>query len=550
MNILYYLLTYFLKEEKFKLIFIIIISFIINIFQINVLSYISANIINSIQSRNKSNVYIFYKYFVVISIIYIILYNLYKFLQNKLLTRLRQWIRKELIKSILIINNENYSEINFTKMNAPINRISAVIFQVLNNLISFLLPNITLLFIIFIYFFYKDYYLGLIFLIGNLLIIFYIIYNWNNMMEYNRDYEKHTNENESDLVEILNNIDKIIFRGEIQKEINSFSDKSNKTIEKSFIFYSKITGHTIVLNIIVLITIFILLLYLIQLYFNKSFDSTIFITFLTILLLYRDRIISIFQQLPDYIEFIGRSESVIDIFDNMDNNYLSTINKKYKNYNLPFDNIKFKNVNFRYKNSNNDIFKNLNLEINLNNKIIGITGLSGRGKSSFVKLIIKLYKFNGDIYIDNININNISGEYIRKNITYINQNSKLFDKTVMENLLYGSNINNDSYLLLNEIMKFKKINELFKNINISSNKKAGLNGENLSGGQRQIINIISGLISNSKIIILDEPTNALDIELKNDLINMIKHFLKYKKCIIIISHDKDIFNIFDEIIKI
>ena len=467
MNILYYLLNSFLKEEKIKLIFIILISFIINIFQINILSYISANIINSIQHKNKISVYMFYKYFIIISIIYIILYNLYKFLQNKLLTRLRQWIRKELIKSILVINNENFSEINFTKLNAPINRISAVIFQVLNNLISFLLPNVTLLFIIFLYFLYKNYYFGLIFLIGNILIVFYIMYYWNNMMEYNKDYEKHTNENESDLVEILNNIDKIIFRGEIKKEIESFSDKSDKTIEKSFIFYSKVTKYTIILNIIVLITVFILIFYLIQLYFNKSIDSTLFITFLTILLLYRDRTISTFQQLPDYIEFIGRSESVIDIFDNMDDDYLSTINKKYNNHNILFENIKFNNVNFKYKNSDNYIFNNLNLEINLNNKIIGITGLSGRGKSSFVKLIIKLYKFKGEIYIDNININNISGEYIRKNIVYINQNSKLFDKTVIENLFYGSNINNESYLLLDEIMKFKKINELFKNINIT-----------------------------------------------------------------------------------
>ena len=549
MNILYYLFLSFLKDEKFRIIFIILISFIINIFQINILSYISANIINCIQNKNENNVYIFYKYFIIISVIYIILYNIYKFLQNKLLTKLRQWIRKELIKAILIINNENYSEKNFTKMNAPINRISAVIFQVLNNLISFLLPNISLLLIIFIYFFYKNCYIGLIFLIGNLLVIFYLIYNWNDMMKYNKDYENYTTENESDLVEILNNIDKIIFRGEIKKEIDSFSNKSDKTVEKSFIFYSNVTKYTIIINIIILITVFILILYLIKLYFNKSFDSTLFITFLTILLLYRDRTISIFQQLPDYIEFIGRFNSVIDIFNNMDKDYLSIINKKYNNHNLVFNNIKFININFKYKNNTNYIFKNLNLEINLNNKIIGITGLSGRGKSSFVKLIIKIYKYEGEIYIDNININNISGEYIRKNIVYINQNSKLFDKTVMENLFYSSNINNDSYLLLNEIMKFKKINELFNNIDLTNNK-AGLNGENLSGGQRQMINIISGLISNSKIIILDEPTNALDIELKTDLIELIKYFKKYKKCIIIISHDKDIFNIFDEIIKI
>ena len=86
--------------------------------------------------------------------------------------------------------------------------------------------------------------------------------------------------------------------------------------------------------------------------------------------------------------------------------------------------------------------------------------------------------------------------------------------------------------------------------NIKLNETVGLGGEKLSGGQRQIINIINGLIMPSKITILDEPTNALDIELKRDVIGLIKYFKKYKKCIIIITHDKDLYEIFDEEIKI
>ena len=549
MNLINYLLNIFLKDEKNKFIFIILLSFVINIFQINILSYISANIINAIQKKNKTNVYIFLKYFIIISVIYIILYNIYKYFQNKLLTRLRQWIRTELVKSILLINNENFNEINFTKMNAPINRISAVIFQVLNNIISFLLPNITLLLIVFFYFIYKDYFIGLIFLIGNISIILYIYYNWNTMMKYNKDYENCTVKNESQLVEILNNIDKIIFRGQAINEIDNFSDGSNKTINKSFIFYSNISKNTTILNIIIFTTVIAVIIYLINLYFKNSISETLFITFFTILLLYKDRTISTIQQLPDYIEFIGRSDSVIDSFNNMDNNYLATLNKKYDNYNLEFNIIKFDNVNFKYKNDNKFIFKDFNLELNLNNKIIGIVGLSGKGKSTFVKLIIKSYKYDGQIFIDNININNISANYIRENIVYINQNSKLFDKIVIENLFYGNKINKNTYFLINEIMKFDKINELFKNIDLNT-KKAGLNGENLSGGQRQIINIISGLISDSKIIILDEPTNALDNNLKMDVIKMIEYFKRYKKCIIVISHDKDISSIFNQTIKI
>jgi ABC-type lipoprotein export system ATPase subunit len=98
-------------------------------------------------------------------------------------------------------------------------------------------------------------------------------------------------------------------------------------------------------------------------------------------------------------------------------------------------------------------------------------------------------------------------------------------------------------------MQYKKIGELFKNIDIY-NQQSGPLGENLSGGQRQIVNIIGGLINPSKILILDEPTNALDPELKRELIGLIKDFKKYKKCIIIITHDRDVHPLFDETVHI
>lgn len=102
---------------------------------------------------------------------------------------------------------------------------------------------------------------------------------------------------------------------------------------------------------------------------------------------------------------------------------------------------------------------------------------------------------------------------------------------------------------LNIILKYPKINQLYKNVDIH-NHSSGPLGENLSGGQRQIVNIIGGLINPSKILILDEPTNALDPELKEELIQLIRDFKQYKKCIIIITHDSAVHSIFDETIRL
>jgi len=370
------------------------------------------------------------------------------------------------------------------------------------------------------------------------------------MIEHNEEYEKYVGDNEAYLVEILNNIDKIIYRGQTDNEINIFSEKTDKTIKTAFKFYSNTNYHSIIMNIIVFIIIIACLWYLIKMIMSKQVSLTIFITFFTILLLYRDRSLTMIQQIPDFIEFLGRSDSVINHFKNMSTDYIELTNKNYNSTNLEFHKIKFENIYFKYKNGFSNVLNNFNKEIIIEDKIIGIVGLSGNGKSTFAKLIIKMYKPDkGSIYIDDQNIENIDGNYIRNNITYVNQNSKLFDRKIIENILYGCYDVDLCNKYLHIIMKYTKIKELYRNIDIHK-KNAGLLGENLSGGQRQVVNLIGGLVMPSPIVILDEPTNALDIELKKEIIQLIKDFKKYKKSIIIITHDKDVFPLFDETIQI
>jgi ATP-binding cassette subfamily F protein uup len=72
----------------------------------------------------------------------------------------------------------------------------------------------------------------------------------------------------------------------------------------------------------------------------------------------------------------------------------------------------------------------------------------------------------------------------------------------------------------------------------------------LSGGEKRRLQLTRLLMDSPNVLLLDEPTNALDIELKKEIIEVIKYFKRYKKCIIIISHDSDIYNTFDETIEI
>ena len=259
----------------------------------------------------------------------------------------------------------------------------------------------------------------------------------------------------------------------------------------------------------------------------------------------------VINQMPDFVEFIGRIDSVLEPFRELGEQYMKMdLEKKENRAAVDFNTIRFENVVFKYKSTDKIILNGVNMDLNIDNKIIGINGLSGNGKSTFAKLILKIYKpTSGDIYIDGRNIKDMDADYIRKNITYVSQNTKLFDIKVVENMLYGCGDINQCNIHLEEIMKYKKIKELYRNIDIH-NKKAGSLGENLSGGQRQIVNIISGLVNPSPILILDEPTNSIDIELKKELLGVIKDFKQYKKCIIIITHDRDVNYLFNETIRI
>jgi cobalt/nickel transport system ATP-binding protein len=75
-------------------------------------------------------------------------------------------------------------------------------------------------------------------------------------------------------------------------------------------------------------------------------------------------------------------------------------------------------------------------------------------------------------------------------------------------------------------------------------------GERWSGGERQLYNVVSGVINRGEILVLDEPTNGVDVELKSELLEVILEERKNKECIIIISHDKEVFPLFDETINV
>ncbi len=551
MNFVAYLATEFFKKKKWTALGIFMVSLLNSIVQTNGITHITSNIITFAQTRNQDKAYEFFKWFIFIVVIFIAIYWLWSYLQNQLMTEIRPWVREKIVSLILKTNNQKFSETNFSKLNSPINRIVDMYYFISHTVLDYMLPNLTYLLIVSIYFTFINPYYGLIFLIGNSILAIYWYFNVSSIMKSNDDYEKTIMKSDIHLIDLLNNIDKIIYRGQTDPEIQTFSGLSKMNIKKGQDYYNLSNYHITVMNTIIFAVVLVTIYMLLGLYFKKEMDITLFITSFTILLLYREKMSTMIETLPEFVDFIGRTENVLIHFQHVNDNYQQYKEKlNYKDNQLNFHKIQFENVTYKYGASATNVFENRNYFLKTEkNEIIGITGPSGNGKSTFIKLLLRMYECNsGKITIDNIDLKDIDPDYIRKEITYVNQNSKLFDRKVIDNMLYGCSNREICDHFLEQILKYPNITKLYRNTDIK-NKDAGLLGENLSGGQRQIVNMIGGLINPSKILVLDEPTNALDPQLKAEVLGLIKDFSKYKQAVIIITHDKDVFPLFTQQIQ-
>ena len=548
MNLVHFLLRNFAKEEWVNSLGMVISSILVTILQANGISRIISSLIYALQNHNQSETYQMFKYFVIASVAYIILYQIYKIFQNKLLTKLRQWIRQQLVNALLIINSNEFSEINFPKMTSPINRVSSTVFMTVNDWLTYILPNIVFLLVMSIYFLYTNRNIGITFILGNLLIIAYVYLTIPSMVDINSKYEHSVADTENYLQEILNNIEKIIYRGQSEEEMKEFADKTDKTIKDAYSFYSTTANHGTALSLITNSIIFVIIWMLISLYYKDKLPIVTLITFITILTLYRENMGTLIKQIPDTLEFIGRTQTVLKRFAVMDISYLSNPRSELPVVGLECKTIKFENVSFQYKNGAQPVLNHVSFEIRpYGGKIIGIRGKSGSGKSTLVKMLLKMNKpSSGKIYIDDKDIEQIRHDEVRKKITYVDQKGKMLERDVVSNMKYGCEIDEKCDEGIDKIMKKDKVNRMLNKV--MKNEGINVQGDKMSGGERQVANIIGGLIQSSSVLVLDEPTNAVDGDLKRDLLTLIEEYKKEKECIIIISHDKDVYPLFDETI--
>ncbi len=237
--------------------------------------------------------------------------------------------------------------------------------------------------------------------------------------------------------------------------------------------------------------------------------------------------------------------TVQDIIDTLSKPHEVKDVKNAKDLKLDKNNadIRFKDMSFHYGEDHNQdhgsgLMNDFNLYIPAGQKV-GLVGKSGAGKSTITSLLVRAYDVEGgEILIDGQNIANVTQDSLRKEVTVVTQDSYLFHRSVLDNILYGD-LDAD---MDDVILAAKRANayDFIQELEDNKGRKAfdahvGERGVKLSGGQKQRIGIARAILKDAPILILDEATSALDSESEQAIQNALEDIME-GKTVIAIAH--------------
>lgn len=531
------IIKYFINRKLLKiylLIFIIIIILII----LTLINNLYLKFIIDFVIENKSLELLYLSFIIFIGIT--ILKNSLDFFKNKIIININYDIFNKLyfnvIKHYMLLP---YEYLNSKSIGDKINRISDIniIKDSVIKIISSLVLNIFIIIIILLVILFINIRLFILLMIF-IVILTFLALIFNKLNKNNIKYYMHNNnEIDSFVYECLKNIESIkninLYKNIFDK-INDLN-KNNILINKKL--FNNINKESILKNSFIDFAYILIIFIIVLNYFTNNYYTVGDIVTLSVIFnVISNCINEIIIVLPELEYFYNASYRINEI--------LKFGKIEYKNNNILFNSneIKVNNLSISY---NNIDYINMNLNFIIkNNSFVFIKGSNGVGKSSFIKILKKyINNYDGDIYISNKNIKDISMEQLNYNIIYVSQKERLFNLTIEENIKINKcNLNNYNFILNITLVK-----DLINKLTLKDKFLIEEDSFNISGGEKQKIVLARALMNNFSILVLDEALSEVAIEDELTIIDNLKNYYK-DKTIIYISHNNKIENKFENII--
>ena len=534
---------------KGKLNFFILSNFIISTLELLSLGLIYS-IINLLVNKNSKikflnyelqddNIIIFtlvlISLFIIKNLILVFLYNW----QYSYSAKVQRYLSCSLLKKYILVKYQEFIKQNSTIYMRNVDTETTRFNSYLSSALSLFTESVILSFVL-IYLLYINFVSTLVILI--VFFIIFIIFYILTKKKFKAWGEKRlflSGQLIKGLIETFQNIKEIkIFNKEslfyerfkdIQKQTQNLSIKSN---------FIRILPRPL-LEIIAIIAIGLFLIYV----SSNNLEFLDFIPLLTIYLVSFVRILpSVNKILHSYQNIALNNPSILVLDEEVNIKHVSDLETQKTVY---ANKIEIKEMSFKYP-DNKSIFEKINFTFE-KNKIYGVFGKNGSGKTTLINLILNLLKpISGEInyYLDN---EKVLGKKIK--FGYVPQNIVMIDSSIKSNIALEYDEKN---IDKNKLKKCLNSSNLFKFISEFKDKEdtiVGENGAKLSGGQKQRIGIARSLFFNNNILILDEPSSALDKSNEKQFLDNLKE-LKREKIIIIISHNYDLKDYCDQIIQL
>lgn len=414
--------------------------------------------------------------------------------------------------------------------------------QIIGNFV----PDFTIATIMVFYLLYMNKSIGLVILTGYILCIIIELIAGRKLINLVSKKENFFNgELSENLQDSLDNLMNVYINNESDNQIQKNTDLEEENKEKMKEIMNIESKVVRITHFITLLTYMICLFVLYNLVKNGSISGK---QAIVIVLILGEFLSNFMYALRTFIHQIVYKMGIIHGSKDFMDKIFTEKPKGTKRDTITAGKIQYKDIKYRYDKSKEEyLFNKFNLTID-GGKKYALIGRAGTGKTTIMKMLIGLHKIeDGEILIDNVNINNVDVDYLRENINYVNQQTKLFNEPIIDNIMYGNeHVTKEQ---VKEKMKKYDLYEIYSEIASGIEGNAGVQGGNLSLGMQKVTMLMRGIMKPSKIVILDEPLAGLDVNTKSRVINLILNECE-NKTLIIITHDHEIVPYLDDVIDL